>query len=543
MKRNYKTRKVLDEKKELSRRGGVKPINSIISFLIKLMAIIIPVATAFVVIYNQTLVRQTILKTKQDILLVFAQMSVPANNTKDDIISAVEQVINNELFSCAELLIGLFGIVISVWVGLNIYNAMKKDDYMELLNTITEKCKEHDDIQDKVEEVYKVNMKLHASYLCKTFDVNNNSSQYFYSLFSKYIDVSQLDYHFVLNASSLETLYVKITALHEKNEHDKMAPYIEEALERCQEMLQWINVNSENIPYKNKLHGYIAYRYGRIYFYQGMMKHYADFDNRSASLCFVDAAAQFQKAVSFDDAIPQNIDIFNTIGYIYIKIHMWNEDRLEPLYTPDELKSIIQTALKNCKKSKQDTVNSIKNLGIAYERFGDMNSAIQKYRESCNKAPHNYESHLCLASAYLKVAQKILEIEKYRSQLLNELDFKKAQKEKAQQYIRLARFELRIANKIDSQAPSHYYKLGQLYTYLMLLESDTLQKMKFKKQAQQNFDMSNSLIPSTFMHRFHERNFYEAIGDIKHALEINEKLDGTDTKHLRKLYEENLTKS
>lgn len=531
---------ISDQKsEEHSSQEARKKTDRIFSHIIKIIAVIIPLATATAVIFNQVAVRRSISESKETVISAVVQMDKPTACAKNEIVNAINEVVNNDLSASTDLLVGLFGIVISVWVGLNIYNAMKKDDYCELLDTITEKCKEHDNIQAEAEENLSINMEFFSSYLYKAFDASNNSSQYFQSIFSQDTDLAKRNYKFILDATYLETIYTQITSLHEKNEHANMLPYIEAAHKRCKKMLDWLKTNKDNVPNENILQGYIAYRRGRICFYNGMREHYVNNDNKKASQLFMEAAEHFKAAINYDKDIPKNIDIYNTLGYIYIKIHMWNEDRLTPLYNASKLDNFIKTALTYCQKSEQKTVNSIKNLGIAYERTGSLTTAMVKYQKACEIDPYDYESHLCLASAYLKLAQNLLGIEKDRNQLLCEMEFSNTQN--VYEYIESAQLELNVAGRINPKSPSLYCKLGQLYTYRMLLETDEQQKKELEAQAKQNFKISNNFIRQSSMnpnvtHRFHERNFYEAIGDIERALNINDQLDGRDTLHLKPMY-------
>lgn len=452
----------------------------IINSLIKLVAITIPLATAIAVIFNQVQIRKTFYESVQEVIATQSdiEQSISFKGTEESIYALAE----NRNNATIDLLIGLFGIVIAVWVGLNIYNVMKKDDYNELLKTITEKCTEHDYIQKKVEETYSENMEMHLSYLLKTFDINNNSSQYFYSLFSE-INNKNLDYKFLLNATFLETIYVKLTTIHKNNEHIKMEPYIAEGNRRCKEMLSWIDKNGDTVENTNRLLGYITYRQGRMDFYQGMMQYYAFSNNNDASACFMSAAKKFRKALAFDDQISRNINIYNTLGYIYIKIYEWNVNRLEPLYNSQKMDEIINNALEYCKKSMHDTATSLKNLGIAYEKLGNFKLAIQKYKEAVEKDPRDYQSRICLASAYLKNVQTVLKITTKRDKLLCEMVFSSKEKSKALLLIKKASVELEIAQVIDEHSANYYYKKGQLLTYCYLLEKDKNMKKIYRKEA------------------------------------------------------------
>ena len=273
----------------------MKNFRKIINCIIKLVSILIPLIISCFVFYNQVQIRPYINESKKNIISAIEKLENPEidiENIKEDLVAGIDKVINNDMNAYMEVLVGIFGIIISVWVGLNIYNVMKKDDYDNLLETITEKCAEHDMIQKKVENTYFENMELHISYLYKTFDVNNNSSQYFYSMF-KSIDIKQLSYKFLLNAIFLETVYVKLTAIHDRNEHYKMEPHLEEGFMRCKEMFEWIANDGDKIQHRDKLKGYIYYRYGRMFFYKGMMQYYTNHDNNEASINFMKAANNF----------------------------------------------------------------------------------------------------------------------------------------------------------------------------------------------------------------------------------------------------------
>lgn len=528
-------------KKNKNSNSTMRSFRVVTNFILKLLAITIPLVTAGAVFFNQVYIRQSFYDSSKAVMTILEQSDTAQTNysnegVKETVERSVNELSQNGANSTTELLIGLFGIIISVWVGLNIYNVLKKDDYNDLLQTINDKCDEHDVIQKKVEETYSGNMEMHISYLYKTFDINNNSSQYFYSMF-KDIDKANLDYIFLLNATFLETIYVKITTIHEKNEHIKMGPYILEGKQRCKEMLKWLDQNSEKIVDKDRLKGYIKYRQGRMDFYQGMMNYYAYNKKGDASNCFMDAAHKLEEAIQKDSLITSNIDIYNTLGYIYIKIYEWNINELHPTLQPSQMKDIINKALDNCLRSKHETAKSLKNLGIVYERLGRLDDAIQKYKEATTNDYCDYQSRICLASAYLKKAQETLEITTARKELLCEMHFSEKKATAALSFIEKASLELTIAQIIDNRSANYYYKKGQLLTYRYLLEKNKKKKNDYCVKAQKCFFISHSLHPTFDAHRFHERNFYEAINNIKEAQRINSKLCGLDVDNLQKLYE------
>ena len=251
------------------------------------------------------------------------------------------------------------------------------------------------------------------------------------------------------------------------------------------------------------------------------------------------AIKMFELSTFYNKEIKENINIDNTIGYIYIKIYELISNREQSAYSKKDLDEYAKLALKFCTESAQNyspSVNSIKNLGIAYERNGRLSKAIKSYKEATKKDPIDYSSRICLASAYLKKLKRKIGFTYEREILLCEMTI--IPDKSYFKLLELAKMELDVAHIIDSKSLNYYYKMGELYTCYYLLKKD----ITYKEKATYYFEISENLNNGFIAHRFHERNLYEAIGDINTAKSINDNLDGREKKHLERLYEGYLTR-
>lgn len=499
----------------------------------RIYAILIPFATTLGVLIYHLQSKYIIWDKEQKAIEVLANINKAESNLstpiKDEMINAIRELMNNDLKTSLDLMISLFAVAISVWVGLTIYNAIKKDEFDKLSDMVNE-----------AKEISEQNMELYKTYLLKNLDVNNNSSQYFYNLFTA-IDAQKFDYYFLMNATFLETIYVKVSQLHKLHEHVKMDSFLSEGLKLCDRIIEGIENNKTFSNYmKNKLYGYANYRYARMYFYKAFVLYYTvDKYDENVNFLFDKSVEFFEKAIKCDPQISEEVNIYNTIGYIYIKSYDYIRDYKDYTCwdTDDKMKDLLKKAYTNCEKSynkNMKTSLSVKNLGIVLERQHKMDEAIKKYYEAIAKDPTEYTSHICLASSYLKETQKLMNIDIVRTKPLFELTYTSS--EKIYEYIHKAYKELSICYALDASNTAFYYKMGQLYTYRLLLEKNIENRVKLIERAKYNFDIVLKLNPIPKAYQFHLRNFYEAIGNIKKANEINSQLEHSDSEHYKELY-------
>ena len=216
--------------------------SSIVKLSVIIIAFIMPILLLFLIWtnYNST---QHQLSELIDIL----------KNTEGQSVN-LDSIVNLNGEFGFNIFISLIDITIAVWLGLNIYNSLKKDNFDDLERIIKDKCNEHEKLQmnigetgKKIEKVYQQHRALHNSYLLKAFDVNSNSAHYFYEMLQK-INSNNMSYQFILYATYLETVYTQITTLHNQNEHYKMKPYIMEGIKKydaLKDILSSMDLNND----------------------------------------------------------------------------------------------------------------------------------------------------------------------------------------------------------------------------------------------------------------------------------------------------------
>ncbi len=516
--------------------------NNTINVILKTLALLIPIMTAGFVIYNQFSTRQMFYEYEQGIIKVLSNLKdsqiIIDENLKNEIVIEIQKLVNNDLKVSMDLLIGLFGIVISVWVGLNVYNILKKDDLDELASRVETTIDGFDC------DLYK-NKQLQTAYLCKSFDIVDNSSYYFNKKIN-IMDVHAIEYEFVLNAILIEHSYTKLRNLYKHNNYMKMDLFVDQGIEHCENVLKAKESSLQTSPkffksyaiQNNFISGYINYRYGDFLYFKAMKLYYGNNKRDLAFEHFKQAIDRYISALEYDTELAQRTDIYNMIGFIYIKMYDFANNQTKYQSEMDDWR---QNALYFCELASKNTINNavvVKNLGIAYERNGNLEEALKKYLESVEIDPYNYKSRLCLASAYIKQAQNILGISKERDKLLCNFIFSDEQIQKATAWLDKSESQIEHLKRIDSKLIDAYYKEGEILTYRYLLSN---KRAKLAKRAFRCFEIANTFNTTFLAHKFHERNFYEALGKIDRAKEINSILSGADVSHIEKLYNKKAT--
>ena len=108
----------------------------------RIYAILIPFLTSFGVVIYHLQSKSIILQKEKEAVEVLSTINSKGNNytqpLKNEIINAVEELMNNDLKTSLDMMISLFAIAISVWVGLTIYNAVKKDEVDKLFDAVSQ---------------------------------------------------------------------------------------------------------------------------------------------------------------------------------------------------------------------------------------------------------------------------------------------------------------------------------------------------------------------------------------------------------------------
>lgn len=469
---------------------------------IKTYAVMIPFWTTVSVVLYHMYVKTSFQKTYQKIACMLADAGDNTLADKEFInkaVESIEKLMNDSFKSSIDFLIGLLGIVISVWVGLTIYNAIKKDEL--------------DNLIENVEKANEINAKAHASKLYKTFDTNWTSSEYYLKEFSK-INWKLEDADIISDILLIENCFQRIVAYYNKNDYINIQRFSLHALELCEEAVD----KTRNHKVMPTVEGYFLQRKADFLYYRGMGEKYT---GTNAQQTFEDAIKWYNMAINKDKKINCYGYLDNTIGYLLYLLFGYDSKNYH-------LKQAEKYLIMAC---REDKYIYHKNLGCVYEAMGEFDDAEKYYRQAIVLNPNDYKSRICLASLLIKRLQTDMGINPKRTEVLFKMTF--SYKEKYESLIEETERILNVAEKISPSTIDTYYKRGQLLTYCYLLRKDETIVTRIKE----NFDMANALNTTFTANKFHERNYYEAIGKIKKAMEINDSLlfDG-DSEHMSKLY-------
>lgn len=472
---------------------------------IKIYAIMIPVWTTISVVLYHMYVKTSFQKTYQKIACILANKgdnALPEKEFINKAVESIEQLMNDSFKSSIDFLIGLLGIVISVWVGLTIYNAIKKDELDKLI--------------ENVENSNKINAKVHTSTLYKTFDTNWTSSEYYLKEFSKN-NWKLEDADIISNILLVENCFQRIVKYYNKNDYINIQRFSPHALELCEKAV----IDIHNHKVSPTAEGYFLQRKADFLYYQGMGEKYTE---KNAQKTFEEAIKWYKIAINTDKKINYRGYLDNTMGYLlYLLFGYENKS--------DYLKQAEKYLIKACRE--EDYIYH-KNLGCVYEAMGEFDNAEKFYRQAISFKPTDYKSRICLASLLIKRLQTKMGISSNRSEVLSETIF--PYEEEYKSLIEETERILNIAEKISPSTIDTYYKRGQLLTYCYLMKKDEFTK----KRIADNFAMANELNTTFTANKFHERNYHEALGEIEQAEEINNSLQNGDSEHMSKLYSKKL---
>lgn len=470
----------------------------------KLIAIMIPLWTTISVVLYQLYIRVEISKSR-DIGLSLISDLKESNSTNEEFIKKavdyLQKLMEDDFHSSLSFIVSIFGIVLSVWVGLTIYNAVKKDELENLIKN--------------VEDSNKLNIKVHVSNLYRIFDTNWTSSEFYLKEFPK-IKWSLSDCDIISSILLIENCFKRAVKYDDNSQYIELLSLMPHAFELLSE--------SQKVLGNNKVYtlvrGYYYQRKADFFYFQGMGERYT---GKDCSDSFKKSLNNYKKAVGLCRRINYHGYIDNTIGFL---LYLLSNHGKEKDYL-DQAKEFLINAC------KEENYLYYKNLGCIYELDGQYDEAENCYRRSIKLNPHDFKSRICLASLLIKKLKNEMGIERNRTTLLCKQTF--SFKDDYARLIEEIKTTLNIAEKIAPSMIDTYYKRGELLTYCNLCEKN--RSPELIQEIKDAFSMSCEFNETLKAHLFHERNFYESIGEIERANEINSKLlpEG-DSEHMSKLY-------
>ena len=438
-----------------------------------------------------------------------------------------------------ELIISIISIAVTVWIGLNIYNVISKEDIDIFMNKIDKKINKSmlqlREIDDKLQETDTKLSKIQFIFL-----LNKTRSRYIISYYFAICFSNSNEKMSNINILvKIEYLFTKTIQFYENNEYDLALQYCQKAID---ELSRDKNINKEIINKKEEdyelLDAYTGCRLSDLYFYK----------NISSSRINVPVSInELTDSIKLYRSLEKYIDehladyqanyisnelhgyIHNSIAYTYQEMAFLSDEK-------EDKKRYKEAAEKEYKEvflNYRENGRYYRNYGTFLERTNKKEEALKKYKKAMELNKFDYKAYNNYYALKLKIIEsKILEImSKNNIKLYNGLksilpqggnfdiigDINDAIKD-----IDDAILKLKVISRNEFNFCDLYYNTGKGYLLKYLLDKNSDKKLL--DEALEINDFALLLNKKNLGALFTKRNIYEAYGKIEKANEINDQI-------------------
>lgn len=467
------------------------------------------------------------------------------NGITDDVIISINKFIETYDNHFISLGLEIIGIAISVWIGLNIYNIIKRDSIKEL-ETVAKQT------QIELNEFSNNYKQFNITAIENAHIPEDRINTYYINEFTqKYSNI--LNYKLTKYIVFFERSFESIINSYNNNNSDLMK-------NNLAKLENEINLFKKEINYKNNtlntdewnfIQSYITCRIADYNYYCGLY-HKSIKEYKSAHSFLCKAKDNYLNVIikyKIDDQTAK-IYINNVLGYIYQLFYNICDDK-NVQEKKENAKKAFEYSKKACFDENGNDLNTgyvrdYRNYGVNienyikyYEKDNDeyiMNlfNAYNQYLTAYRLKKNDIKTLTCLSSCILKIFDRIIEIhddknDNYKNlsildtniinKKLNELEVNY----NSDQLIDAANKYLLLAFHIDNTSVAAHYHMIHVYMYEYLLSNNDIYKEKGLKEIENVIALSfgkNS--PKSF--KYKARNFYYAIGDNANAELYNAEL-------------------
>lgn len=472
---------------------------------------------------------------------------------KIDLANIFSQITLTDIVSTG---VAVIGIAVSVWVGLNIYLSLSREESKELINKMETEIDKIQECLDNVEATLNNQRGVMWQEFINLLDSQRNEnmlSAFFAYQFGRLLyekeNIDKLDVSLICDLMEVETEYISMTRMYENGEKRSCYSQSERLMKKYERFLKQ-NIKGSGLWRKTFLFYFNVHVADAKFYRNAVCLRLGGFRNEFCIKQMEEVCVEYGKVFEdISDTAPEYRDINsakayikNTMGYTLDLINQFE-------IVTDENREKNTERRENANGYMQEAVNLIedhffekkarylRNLGLTYERLGDLDKAYDAYVSSIKEDMSDYKSWNTCGSIILKRFEKEQRITK-RDKLLSEIIISEPEKWKTELLKAKTQFEMSASEGKGFEDP--YYKLIQVYTYLYMLDNE---KMESKINAEKYLDILKMMEYEGGGSMYAYRNYYEAIGNIKMASEINGKIKATlnnDVEHMGKLYLEEI---
>lgn len=311
---------------------------------------------------------------------------------------AAEISILENAYSSQDFVLSLIGLAISVWIGLNIYNVLSKEELKELL--------------DKAEHATEITERIYTEVLISKFRLSPADRTVSY-LAARLEIVDLLPEEILEDLITIEDLFSFSYSLYENG---ISSPYNKEGMELSIKFMEhaakYRKDRKINYEQYSLIMGQLSLRLADFSYFSAQ---YGDCDVSQRKIYAQNAIEKYKESVFYlfnirDITLCDRPDLYqpeerqsiaflaNNIGSAYILF-------MSPL-SDSEKETVIEVEKVAIKFSNEVSSKAVavfrRNLGASYERANKMNLAYTEYCESFRLDQKNWKTSHCLGSWYRK---------------------------------------------------------------------------------------------------------------------------------------------
>lgn len=402
----------------------------------------------------------------------------------------------------------IISIAVTIWIGLNIYNVVNKEDVEKTLGEYNKRIVDLDQEREKRLQFFTKK----AEFVNLLYLTGNQycASEFFANLFWN----TKEEYSNIDNVIKCERKYIQCCTYYENNRKEKANKLACELMDEYKELMSEppYTTCSETDPMKN----FLRMRLSDAIFYKNMTV-----PVKMLNLPEVEKSVRY-----YEDIInnPSEIRVWddtvlayfcNSQGYLIYNMGKHISDK----YCAKN-KAYMAAAQKKLKEATEKAPfrgRYKRNLGLVYQ-FRDDKETAETYKDAMKADPLDCKAYNTLAALSLKNIDKNCGINDRANTdiLLDQMDFSG---EEAQKYLEEIDDDIvwcRIAEKINFSQVDTHYNMAKAYLYKYLWEGR--KNKEFLKLAHEQIGIAERLSSDTVGTIYVKRNIYEAEGKFEEAL-------------------------
>lgn len=474
-----------------------------------------------------------------------------------DITGIFSQIVQGDIVTIG---VSVIGIAVSVWVGLNIYLSLSKEESEKLIQKMELEIEAIDKCLNNVNSTIKYQKGVMWQEFINLLDSQRNEnmlSAYFAYQFGRLFDerenVDNLDILLIHKLMQYENEYISMTRMYENGEKKSCYNQSEKLIKKYGDFLNE-DIEGSGIWQKTFSFYFNVHIADAKFYRNAVCLRLGGFRNQFSIGQMEEVCMEYGKVFEdISDTAPEYKDINsakayikNTMGYTLDLINQFEGVTGENRKRRESANEYMQEAASLLgNQFPEKKARYLRNLGLTYERLKEMDKAYDAYVKSIKEDMSDYKSWTTCGSIILKKFEQAQGVAK-RDKLLNEINILEIEKWETELLKAKIQFEMSASEGKGFEDP--YYKLIQVYTYLYMLgngqdkqNEQTVQNKRDEARngAEKYINILKMMEYTGGGSMYAYRNYYEAIGNIKKASEINNRIKVTpsnDVEHMNKLY-------